>query len=602
MSQIKFFPQIHTDLHRLYAFLWRYFPKFVIFFFFLMPFFSERYQISQVEYSLEKTREQDVRCVVPVNTEKIFESKEDLDSYLADLKQRLMNTRAFQDVKIENEKLKTENTKGEVSPSLQPPTAFSATLSAGTPRNPQNETTDDTDYTDEGSGIRNQKSKNSHSELVSESGKITQISLHITAQDTKHLLILPYPKYDSNDGLIFKVKVKDVNFLGTLNTMNVGAFVGLKEDVETGKQNLTFGAEFDYRYPFVLGDFLGSWNNTFDLQYTHGVNELEFWTGTGFTFEKPFKRVSLVLDVSEEFNRDLEYEDYGDTQHFTSDVNFSVPVKVFDIENWGYVFWTPFIDGKVSYDKDGISHQNDDLASPVFSAGQSVSTNRINWHGNFRTGVSAKIGHSVGYDFMQDEVEPRVFSEIQAFKGFKFIGFNMRFSGFVTKSNRGEVGSLVRGVRDEQKYLNASVPPLKTKKALKSPAALVLNVDIPIHLITTHWLDWSNSLFGEESWFSRTFAWTDKFNFELQMSPFIDIALTKNEITGRLFSPKDGWYTGGVEFLCFPERWKGIVMRASLGIDLGRMLISKKYPEKIDMSWRENVKKYEIYAGIGLHY
>ena len=86
------------------------------------------------------------------------------------------------------------------------------------------------------------------------------------------------------------------------------------------------------------------------------------------------------------------------------------------------------------------------------------------------------------------------------------------------------------------------------------------------------------------------------------MSPFIDIALTKNEITDRLFSLQDGWYTGGVEFLLFPERWKGIVMRASVGIDLGRALISKKYPEKIDMSWRENVKKYEIYAGIGLHY
>mgnify|MGYP002626140037 CR=1 FL=1 len=516
----------------------------ILFSLFSFSLYSERYQISDVTYTLDKTREQDVRRVVPVNTDKIFESKEELDSYLADLQQRLMNTRAFDTVELE--------------------------------------TTDDTDYTDE--------------------TKITQISLHITAQDTKSLLILPYPKYDSNDGLIFKVKVKDVNFLGTMNTMNVGAFVGLKEDVETGEQNLTFGAEFDYRYPFVLGDFLGSWNNTFELQYTRGVNELEFWTGTGFTFERPFKRVSLVLDVSEEFNRDLEYEDCDDTQFFTSDVNFSVPVKVFDIENWGYVFWTPFIDGKVSYDKNGISHQNDDLASPVFSAGQSVSTSRINWHGNFRSGLSAKIGHSVGYDLMQDEVEPRVFGEIQAFKGFSFIGFNMRLNGFVTKSNRGEIGSLVRGVRDEQKYLNASIPPLKTKKALKSPAALFLNVDIPIHLITTHWLDWSNSLFGEESWFSRTFAWTDKFNFELQMSPFIDIALTKNEITDRLFSLQDGWYTGGVEFLLFPERWKGIVMRASVGIDLGRALISKKYPEKIDMSWRENVKKYEIYAGIGLHY
>ena len=78
--------------------------------FFIFHFsFSERYQISDVTYTLEKTREQDLRRVVPINTDKIFESKEDLDSYLADLQQRLMNTRAFQNIQIENGKLKTEN-------------------------------------------------------------------------------------------------------------------------------------------------------------------------------------------------------------------------------------------------------------------------------------------------------------------------------------------------------------------------------------------------------------------------------------------------------------------------------------------------------------
>ena len=504
--------------------------------FFIFHFsFSERYQISDVTYTLEKTREQDLRRVVPINTDKIFESKEDLDSYLADLQQRLMNTRAFDTVEIE--------------------------------------TSDDTDE-----------------------NEITQISLHISAQDTKSLLILPYPKYDSNSGLIFKIKLKDVNFLGTMNTLNFGVFAGLKEDIETGDQNLTFGAEFDYRYPFQAGPFICSWNNSFEFEYTRGLDVLEFWTGTGFTFELPFSRVSFVLDISEQANQDLEYDEYGDTQYFTSGVMLSVPVKLIDIENWGYVLWTPFIDGKISYDKDGISAQNDDLASPVISAGQSLSTARINWHGNFRSGVSAKLGHSVGYDFMQDEIEPRVYGELQLFKAFAYAGINSRFTAFLTKSNRGEVGELIRGVLDEQLYLNS------THKSLKTPSALVLNLDLPIHLVTTDWNLWLDTLFGEDSWFSRTFSWTGKFNFEMQASPFVDIALTKNEITGRLFSPKDGWYTGGLEILVFPERWKGIVMRASVGLDLGRALIAKKAPEKIDLSWREHVKKYEIYAGIGLHY
>ena len=544
--------------------------------------FPQKYRIEKVNYSLEKTRELDLRRVVPVNTDKIFESKEELDSYLLDLKQRLMNTRAFDNVEVRSEDL-------VVAAGDDTGTVFAETR-ASEPKKPFSQVLPDS------------PSLTTPATHPSSTDTIIPLSLHVTAHDTKSLLILPYPKYDSNDGLIFKVKVKDVNFLGTMNTMDIGAFAGIKEDIKTGDQNLTLGGEFKYSYPFYIANFLASWNNNFDLQYTRGVNELEFYSGTGFTFERPFKRLSLIFDVSEQANRDLEYEDFGDTQFFTSDMKVSLPVKIFDIENWGFVFWTPFIDGKVSYDKDGISIKNDDLASPVISGGQTVSTTRINWYGNFRSGFSATIGHTIGYDFMQKEIEPTVFGYIQAFKDFGFAGINTRFSAFVTKSNRDKIGKLIRGARDKQTYINIDEIELKTKKSLKTPSAMVLNVDIPIHVITTHWLDWSDFVFGEDSWFSRTFAWTDKFNFELQVSPFVDIALTKNEVTGRLFSPKDGWYTGGIEFLVFPERWKGIVMRASLGIDLGRAVIAKKYPEKIDLSWRENIKKYEIYAGIGLHY
>lgn len=530
-------------------------------FFFSLPAFSELYQITDISYSLEKTREKDLERLVPVNTERIFESEKELESYLSDLKQRLLNTRAFDEVelKVESGKWKDENGK------LKDET-FDSQLS------------------------------------TLNSGELIPVSLQITARDTKSLLILPYPKYDSNDGLIFKVKVKDVNFFGTMNTLNAGLFAGLKEDTESGKQNPTFGAEFNYSYPFYLKDLPAFWNNDFEIKYTAGVEELEFWNSTGFTFEKEFKKLSFVLDLSEHADRDLEYMQYGDTQYYTSDLNFSLPVKIADIENWGYIFLTPFLDTKVNYDKDGISSQNDDLAGPVLKGGLKLSSSRINWYGNFRTGLSASVSFSDGYDFMQKESEPCFKAEIQAFKAFRYCGINSRLTVFLTRSNRDKVGELIRGARDKQKYLNTENLPLKTELSLKSPSALVFNLDLPFHIITTDWLGWSDSLFGSDSWFSRTFSWTDKFNFELQLSPFIDIALTKNEITDRLFSLKDGWYTGGLEFLVFPERWKGIVVRGSIGLDLGKALIAKKYPEKIDLSWRENVKKYEIYAGIGLHY
>ena len=246
----------------------------------------------------------DLRRVVPVNTEKIFESKEELDSYLSDLKQRLMNTRAFQNVEI---------VKGEVSPSAAMASPFPPTPSA--------------DY---GSGTAFTET---HSKPVSQvlplSGRslpatpqedeIIPISLQIRAQDTKHLLILPYPKYDSNDGLIFKIKVKDVNFLGTMNTMDIGAFAGIKEDIKSGKQNPTFGAEFKYSYPFYVANFFASWNNNFDLQYTHGVNELEFYSGTGFSGFRPERACKPGSGIRRFWRHPVFYQRHED---FTSCKSF----------------------------------------------------------------------------------------------------------------------------------------------------------------------------------------------------------------------------------------------------------------------------------------
>ncbi|MCR4821266.1 MAG: hypothetical protein K5873_00145 [Treponema sp.] len=517
---------------------------------------SEKYQISEINYSLEKTRERDLRRTVPVDTEKIFQSKEELDSFLKDLKQRLINTRAFQTIEISefNDSQPQESTSAEIH---------------------------------ETSALQNPS--------VSDD-KTIKISLTIDAKDSKHLMIMPYPKYDSNDGLIFKIKLKDVNFIGSMNTLNAGLYAGIKEDTSSGDQNFTCGLEFDYSYPFQAGPFNSSWNNNFILNYTSGVRELEFWSGSGLTFELPYRRFSLVLDVSQHANRDLEYEEFDDVTYFSSQASFSIPVKILDIKNWGFLFWTPSTKLKYNYDYNGIHINNDDLAGPVLSAEETLSTSRINWYGNFRHGLSLKIGHSYGYDFQQNEWDPRFFGELQVFKAFKYGGINSRFTFLLTDSNREKFGKLIRGVRDKQLYANSN------HLALKTPSALVLNLDFPLHIVNTRWLDWMNLIFGQDSWLTKTFAWTDKFNFELQLSPFIDVALTKNEITDRLYAFEDGWYTGGIELLLFFENWKGIVMRTSFGLDLGRLLISEKFPESLDMSWRNNVKSYEIYAGIGLHY
>ena len=87
-------------------------------------------------------------------------------------------------------------------------------------------------------------------------------------------------------------------------------------------------------------------------------------------------------------------------------------------------------------------------------------------------------------------------------------------------------------------------------------------------------------------------------NFDLQASPFIDIALCNNKITKTMLDPKDGFYAAGLELIVYPLKWSGITIRGSVGIDVGRKFLR----DYINLDWREGVSKKEVSIGFGLHY
>ena len=150
-----------------------------------------------------------------------------------------------------------------------------------------------------------------------------------------------------------------------------------------------------------------------------------------------------------------------------------------------------------------------------------------------------------------------------------------------------KIGGRLRGIRDDQYFSSESGN--SKLYACETPAAIVVNFDIPIKLFATNWA--KVPLINKISLMKY-------LNFELQVSPFIDIALTHNKATDSNFSLKDGFYAGGLEVLVFPQKWKGMTVRASLGVDLGRLLLKGK----INQDWRDSVSKYELTIGLGLHY
>jgi hypothetical protein len=79
---------------------------------------------------------------------------------------------------------------------------------------------------------------------------------------------------------------------------------------------------------------------------------------------------------------------------------------------------------------------------------------------------------------------------------------------------------------------------------------------------------------------------------DLHLVPFFDIAVYRNpfhEINykGEPFHYKNLLMSGGLEFLFFPQRFRSLFLRASLGINLSTM---------------PGMSSYELFIGTDLHY
>lgn len=454
---------------------------------------------------------------------KSFKSREELDSYIVQIKQKLINARLFESIQIDAEESETQG------------------------------------------------------------DEIHYVDLKIGTVDSRHFLLLPYPKYDSNEGFEFKVKLKDDNFLGFMNPLSSDIFIQY-EQKEGKSDDFVAGASIKYSLPFSMGPIQASWNNDLFFKYAFVRREPEWNLTTGFTFILPFKNFSLRLDLAQGFVRDADYKVFDDELYWTESAKFSVPIILERFEKIGNLVYTPAAQIDCKWDMDGINPLDEDLISPKTTFSHELSLGQINWVGNFRKGFFASAEQSVGYNFKLNEVQPGVKITANVFAAWKQVGFNSRLLIFAEHNTYKRYGNLLRGVADDQ-YL-AGAPRTPNSFAAKSAAAMVFNFDLPIKIISTDWEKWGVN-------------WLRSFNFELQVAPFVDIALAANRVTGRVFDPRDGFYCAGIEVLLFPQKWKSVQIRASAGFDIGRLLLKNW----IDTSWRDpKASKKELTIGIGLFY
>lgn len=512
---------------------------FVFSLFLFSKIFSESYKIEKVVFNIDgKTKERNILKNCSINTDNIFNNKEELDSYIKNYEIELANLRIFENIEIQYEISEENNTE------------------------------------------------------INE--KLTPIILTIDLKESFSFLAVPYFKFDSNTGSTIKIKAKDTNFLGSLNTMDFDVNFQILTEDENDAAEYLLGANFKYDFPFRIGIVNTTLINDYTISYTFG-NNLPEWDGRlGLNFSLPINNINLELELNQYAKRDTSFTIFGDDIYFTENAKFSVPILLFSNNNVGDIKYTPYISFTTNWDKDGINIKNNDLSSPIGVIGQSLSFGRINWIQNMREGFNFAMTNSLSYNFQRNEFIPYINLEINSHWNFKDssnwflkrLGINTKLYGFVyiplenNKFYYGEkYGNYLRGIRDEQ-FFNENTDLFSSEKALSSFTAINLCFDFPISLFTTN--------------FTKSFF--KYFNFELQVSPFIDISLGYNRYTKRFFHPRDGFYTAGLELLVYPLKWSSFTVRGCLGVDMGRLL------NIVDTSWRSDVSLYEFSFGIGLHY
>ena len=122
---------------------------------------AETYKIRNINYDIDgSTREYPLSKNLDIEETRIFTSKEEFETYIADLRVKLMNERVLSEGSI-------DVTYGEPDASGMVPA-----------------------------------------------------DLLIKTKDTINIIAVPYPKFTSNDGLELKLKLKNYNFMGSMEELN----------------------------------------------------------------------------------------------------------------------------------------------------------------------------------------------------------------------------------------------------------------------------------------------------------------------------------------------------------------------------------------------
>lgn len=380
------------------------------------------------------------------------------------------------------------------------------------------------------------------------------VDLNVFVKDTWNYILLPYINYDSNEGFLLSLRGRDYSFFGSMETFSINLDY-LKPDNNEPEYSINGG----FKLPFYLWGL--NWSFDFDEEITVSPdNPLMIDTEAGISMDIPCNNLTWQVSINQvyQLNKDGEDDPDGYFMKTSGRIGSSIPTGIripyleeltYDVGIITSYAYKPF--GTISPERKGYE----------LGGSHGISAGQINWHGNFRDGLSFSADQNLRFNFTRDIWLSDTEAELQFHKSFGWGGISTRVMGnYLYNSTDEDIGGPIRGILNNR---------------LDGNAAVFLNVDFPVKI----WI-----------WF------LDRW-FEGHISPFFDYALVKPD-DGN-FSLDEGWYGAGLEGFAFWKAARSIYLRVSFGVDLEAVL-EGSLPG--DLASRDGRPVYSAYFGLGHHY
>jgi hypothetical protein len=408
-----------------------------------------------------------------------------------------------------------------------------------------------------------------------------ELNFTIRAKETINVLLLPYPKYSSNDGFTIGLRFRHYNFLGSMNTFSGN--VNFRSD-ENNYQY--FNADFDYALPLsffnrdwtlglaVGGDYYPN-NEAFD--YDDRIFSSSVSLGTWWYLSE---RLSLYTALKQSVYVQGAAQDPGkkpgeDPYYLQTSVDLSLPITVKDTAWLGPLVYTVAAGGSTYFRLDGPI--NDSRLGFFPYLNNSFGASNIKRINNFRQGVSFSVSANSSFDPYKarywgitgghrNDIDQYAWNVTLAatVTGFYKINDQLGISaragynyGIFRDQDDADLGDVVRGIRDAR---------------VQGDMYFFWNVDLINNIFI-----WRFSKFGEvhghifyDGMVVRTFR-------ENWQKPF---------------------HTIGIEAVIYPSFSRSLQLRISLGEDIEAML----HNMDIFGTSPRGGSQYELYFGLELHY